>query len=132
MPRYDIEDPTGQGFWQVVDTKDRTGPWSEVVEGKEIKHAYGGKTWVCAIFTDYLTKAGRDAQVEARTLATRLNNGPTILSAPANIRFATKVDSFNVYDGIREQVIAIFRPAFCPNAQQECDALVARLNGTQR
>jgi len=131
MPRYDIEDPTGQGFWQVVDTKDRTGPWTEVVEGKEIKHPYGGKTWVCAIFTDYLTKAGRDAQVEARTLATKLNTGVALPVTPS-VRFAAQTDAFSVYDRIREQVIAIFRPAFCPNAQQECDALVARLNGTQR
>jgi len=129
MPRYDIEDPTGQGFWQVVDTKDRTGPWTEVVEGKEIPHPYGGKTWVAAIFTDYLTKAGRDAQIEARTLATKLNATPPSATNPA--RFRSQVDGYNVYDSIREQVIAIFRPAFCPNAQQECDALVARLNGTR-
>jgi predicted carbohydrate-binding protein with CBM5 and CBM33 domain len=73
MPRYQVIDPTGEGFFQVIDTSKRTGPTPRKIvddNGIEIEiQVYGGKTIVVASFTPYCAAA----EFEAAALADRLN-----------------------------------------------------------
>ena len=129
--KYEVSDPTGSEFHQVTDVTDRTGPFEvEDPETRQKVKRYGGTTAAAAIFTAYLTKAsnGRlNPQVEANALCQRLNGTNT--PPPPSTRFVMEPGDFTVKDTIAEKAIAIFRSTWCPNAQQECAALVARLNG---
>jgi hypothetical protein len=124
MPRYEVIDPTGEGFYQLIDTKDRTGPFNAIdAEGHAITK-YGGKTYTLAVFSRYCKNAGAEAQA----LANKLNRTPPP-QAPEPPRFVTQTEQFNAWDTIKSEAVATFRTQFLPNAQQECDELVKRLNG---
>jgi hypothetical protein len=123
MPRYEATDQGGEGFWSVTDTKDRTGPFPVTVDDVVVQR-YGGKTYTLAVFSKYC----RNAEAEARALVNKLNRTPAA-AAPEPPRFVTQTEQFNVFDTIKEQVVATFRTQFLPNAQQEADELVKRLNG---
>jgi hypothetical protein len=79
MPRYEVIDPTGEGFFQVIDTSKRTGPTPRKIlndDGIEIEiQVYGGKTIVVASFTPYCAAA----EFEAAALADRLNQARPLL-----------------------------------------------------
>ena len=83
MARYEVIDPTGQNFWQVIDTIGRTGPFSKRIlndDGIEVElQVYKGYTWVVASFTPYMPRPER----EARELADRLNADPMPVPAQA-------------------------------------------------
>ena len=131
MPRYEAIDPTQQGYWQVMDNKDRTGPSLTEVEkdGKTVKiQTYRGQTYGLAVFTPALTKAGISAEHEARVLAEKMERMPSTPPLGAGRFQATSTGEMRVYDSIREEVIAAYLMAHCPIAQQERDALVKRLN----
>ena len=123
MPRYEATDQGGEGFWSVTDTKDRTGPFPVTVNDVVVMR-YGGKTYTLAVFSKYC----RNAEAEARALVNKLNRTPPP-ATPEPPRFVTQTEQFNVFDTIKEQVVATFRTQFLPNAQQEADELVKRLNG---
>ena len=135
--RFEVEDPTQQGFWQVIDTHYRTGPWKETyqvqvsdpitgdVKGqpKTIDHPYGGRTYVVAVFSAYLTEAGIDAENEARKLANKLNAMPP--SPPPQDLDPQDVKPLNVTKN--GTVVAMFREPYCPDAGIEAAALAGRL-----
>lgn len=129
-PRFQTQDPTKQGYFEVIDTSERTGPWEETDEsGKVIKHEYGGQTYMLALYTPMLEEAtdGRiKAEAEANALASQLNATP---APPANsrARFQPKDADFEVYDRIAKVTVATFRQR-CPQALQKRDALLAKLN----
>jgi hypothetical protein len=132
MPqRYIAIDPTGEGFFQVIDIAQRTGPFKKKIQddtGTQVEvDTWGGQTFTVASFSKYLTKCGIQAEAEANTLAMKLNGAgaPTVLKRP---RFVTGPVEYNVADSIREETLATFREPHCPNAKAECDNLVARLN----
>jgi hypothetical protein len=130
MPRYEVSDPTQEGFWTVTDVKDRIGPFPLTIkndEGEPVTiQQFKGQTYTVAVFTPYLTKLGIQAEAEANTLARKLNAAPA--PQPGKNRFQTGVGQIELKDTIKEQTVAAFRPEYCPNAQVECEALAKRLN----
>jgi hypothetical protein len=119
--RYQVQDPTGQGFPQVVDTSEWLYRWEWQWRLARIQ---AGPTYVVASFTRYCP----DAQAHAEALRDRLNEynyiPPLDPRGPGDILIIDNAGEFSK----RPISVATVSQKWCPHAQQEVATLLEFMN----
>ena len=105
--RYQVEDPTGQGFWQVVDTSERPG-----------------KTYVVATFSKYLDGAKEQAEAMAQRLTDSERHWPTARQLQA--RYPGWF--YSLTDTHQRGMSVVLISMRCPNAAEEMTIIWRSLN----
>lgn len=123
MKRYQLQDPTGQGFPQIVDTCAWKFQWRVSLWPPRIFRQQIGPTYVVAMFSQYCP----DALAHAEALCDRLNeygSAPTLtLSKAPDIHI---IDNTGAYTP-RPVSVAVVRK-WCPNAKTEAEIILEQMN----
>lgn len=122
--RYQVQDPTGQGYPQVVDTSEWLYRWEWRWRPPFLARKQTGPTYVVAFFARYCP----DAQAHAEALCDRLNEYRYV--PPLNPRGPNDILIMDSHSEFCKHPIsvAVVSQKWCPHAQQEVATLLDVMN----